>query len=558
VLEKGLRQAGYEVTAVRDGDEALRAFSDAPFDLVFLDIRMPGTDGLTVLAKLRALAGDAHVIVMTAHGTMETAIQAMQRGAYDYLAKPFDLDEVMLLAERALAAGRLTQEVARLKTGLQDVWEFGALIGRHPRMQDVYKTIGRIAGSDVTVLLRGESGTGKELVARAIHHYSRRAGRPFVAVSSAAIPGTLLESEMFGHERGAFTDAKDRKLGRLELAHGGTLYLDEIGDMPLELQTKLLRALQERTIERVGGTDPIRIDVRVLAATNRDLEALMREGRFREDLYYRLDVVTVNLPPLRERRRDIPLLVEHFLTKYAAGLGGRGVAPEALDRLVGHDWPGNVRELENVIQRAMVMATSGVILPEHLPIGPVSAATSVAGDATLEEIIERKLVECVRGLREQASANLYALILGLVEKPLLRDLHRAEVRPAHGAEVGELRPVRGQGLVVELARRLGVEREVELVLPAELEARLRERVVPLAGARMALGEVGGMSGDLVGDDAVLHVLLVREAEVLLGGDVAEHRGAEPADHRRADCRGDVVVARRHVGRERPERVERRF
>ena len=424
VLEKGLQQAGYEVTAVRDGDEALRAFSEAPFDLVFLDIRMPGTDGLTVLAKLRGLAPDAHVIVMTAHGTMETAIQAMQRGAYDYLAKPFDLDEVLLLAERALAAGRLTQEVARLKTGLQEVWEFGALIGRHPRMQDVYKTIGRIAASDVTVLLRGESGTGKELVARAIHHYSRRAGRPFVAVSSAAIPGTLLESELFGHERGAFTDAKERKLGRLELAHGGTLFLDEIGDMPPELQTKLLRALQERTIERVGGQESLRIDVRVLAATNRDLETMMREGRFREDLFYRLNVVTVTLPPLRERRRDIPLLVEHLLAKYAAELGERGVAPEALDRLVGHDWPGNVRELENVVQRAMVMATSGVILPEHLPIGPVSAAASVAVDAPLEEVIERKLIECVRGLREHASANLYDLMIGLVEKPLLRAVLR--------------------------------------------------------------------------------------------------------------------------------------
>jgi len=424
VLEKGLRQAGYEVTAVRDGDEALRAFSDAPFDLVFLDIRMPGTDGLTVLAKLRELAGDAHVIVMTAHGTMETAIQAMQRGAYDYLAKPFDLDEVLLLAERALAAGRLTQEVARLKTGLREVWEFGALIGRHPRMQEVYKTIGRIAASDVTVLLRGESGTGKELVARAIHHYSRRAGRPFVAVSSAAIPGTLLESELFGHERGAFTDAKERKLGKLELAHGGTLFLDEIGDMPPELQTKLLRALQERTIERVGGQESLRIDVRVLAATNRDLETMMREGRFREDLFYRLNVVTVTLPPLRERRRDVPLLVEHLLAKYATELGERGVAPEALDRLVGHDWPGNVRELENVVQRAMVMATSGVILPEHLPIGPVSAAASVAIDATLEEIIERKLLECVRGLREHASAKLYDLMVGLVEKPLLRAVLR--------------------------------------------------------------------------------------------------------------------------------------
>jgi two-component system nitrogen regulation response regulator GlnG len=435
VLEKGLRQAGYEVTAVRDGDEALRVFADAPFDLVFLDIRMPGTDGLTVLAKLRELTPDANVVVMTAHGTMDTAIQAMQRGAYDYLAKPFDLDEVLLLAERALAAGRLTQEVARLKTGLQDVWEFGALIGRHPRMQEVYKTIGRIAASDVTVLLRGESGTGKELVARAIHHYSRRAGRPFVAVSSAAIPGTLLESELFGHERGAFTDAKERKLGKLELAHGGTLFLDEIGDMPPELQTKLLRALQERTIERVGGHESIRIDVRVLAATNRDLETMMREGRFREDLFYRLNVVTVTLPPLRERRRDIPLLVDHFLAKYATDLGERGVAPEALDRLVGHDWPGNVRELENVVQRAMVMATSGVILPEHLPIGPVSAAASVAIDATLEEIIERKLLECVRGLREHTSANLYDLMVGLVEKPLLRAVLREtggnQVRAAH-------------------------------------------------------------------------------------------------------------------------------
>jgi two-component system nitrogen regulation response regulator GlnG len=432
VLEKGLRQVGYEVTVVRDGPGALRAFEiEDPFDLVFLDVRMPGMDGLTVLARLREIRPDVHVIVMTAHGTMDTAIQAMQRGAYDYLAKPFDLDEVVLLAERAIAAGRLTQEVARLRTGLQEVWEFGALVGRHPRMQDVYKAIGRIAASDVTVLLRGGSGTGKEVVARAIHHYSRRAGRPFVAVSSAAIPATLLESELFGHERGAFTDAKERKLGKLELAHGGTLFLDEIGDMPVELQTKLLRALQERTIERVGGQDSIRIDVRVLAATNRDLEALMKEGRFREDLFYRLNVVALHLPPLRERRRDIPLLVEHFLAKYAAELGERAVAPEALDRLVGHDWPGNVRELENVIQRAMVMATNGVILPEHLPIGPVSAAASVAVDASLEDIIERKLLECVRGLREHASANLYGLMIGLVEKPLLR----AVLRETRGNQV---------------------------------------------------------------------------------------------------------------------------
>jgi two-component system, NtrC family, nitrogen regulation response regulator GlnG len=424
VLEKGLQQAGYDVTGVKDGEAALQAFAAESFDLVFLDVRMPGMDGLTALAKLRDVRNDVPIVVMTAHGTMDTAIQAMQKGAYDYLAKPFDLDEVVLLAERALAASRLTAEVVRLKTGLTEVWEFGALIGRHPRMQDVYKTIGRIAASDVTVLLRGESGTGKELVARAIHHYSRRAGRPFVAVSCAAIPGTLLESELFGHERGAFTDAKERRLGKLELATGGTFYLDEVGDMPLDLQTKLLRALQERTIERVGGNESIRIDVRVLAATNRDLEILMKDGRFREDLYYRLNVVTLNLPPLRERRRDIPLLVDHFLAKYRGELGERGVAPDALNRLVGHDWPGNVRELENVIQRAIVMATGGVILPEHLPIGPVSAAASVAVDATLEEIIERKLIDCVRGLRSHASANLYDLVVGLVEKPLLRAVLR--------------------------------------------------------------------------------------------------------------------------------------
>jgi two-component system nitrogen regulation response regulator GlnG len=424
VLQKGLRQAGYRVTAVGDGDAVLREVRAEPFDLIFLDVRMPGMDGLTLLGQLRQLSPEAQVVIMTAHGTMETAIQAMQRGAYDYLVKPFDLDEVLLLAERALTAKRLTQEVSRLKSGLQEVWEFGALVGRHPRMQEVYKTIGRIAASDVTVLLRGESGTGKELVAGAIHHYSRRAGRPFVAVPCAAIPGQLLESELFGHERGAFTDAKERKLGKLELAHSGTVFLDEVADMPLDLQAKLLRALQERSFERVGGHDSIRVDVRLLAATNRDLEAMMGQGRFREDLFYRLNVVTLTLPPLRERPGDIPLLADHFLAKYAADLGERAIAPEALDRLTGYDWPGNVRELENVIQRAMVMATGGVILPEHLPIAPVSPTASVTADATFEHLIERKLAECVRGPRTVPGANLYDLIVGLVEKPLLKAVLR--------------------------------------------------------------------------------------------------------------------------------------
>ncbi len=425
VLEKGFRGAGYQVVAVKDGTAALAQIETGPFDLILLDVRMPGMDGLTLLKRTRELRPDAQIVIMTAHGTMETAIQAMQQGAYDYLAKPFDLDEALLLAERAMTAQRLTQEVSSLRTGLKEVWEFGALVGRHPTMQEVYKAIGRIAASDVSVLLRGESGTGKEVVARALHHYSRRAGRPFVGISAAAIPVTLLESELFGHEKGAFTDAKDRRLGKLELAHGGTVFFDEIGDMPPELQVKLLRALQERSFERVGGHELIRMDVRVLAATHRDLEGMMREGRFREDLFYRLNVVMLSLPSLRERRGDIPLLVEHMLAKYAEPLGERVIAADALDRLVGYAWPGNVRELENVIQRAMVMASTGVILPEHLPIGPVSAAAAVAGtDASLEEIIEKKMHECVRGLRGHTSANLHGLMVGLVEKPLLRAVMR--------------------------------------------------------------------------------------------------------------------------------------
>ena len=425
VLEKGFRGAGYQVTAVKDGIAAFAQIESGPFDLILLDVRMPGMDGLSLLKRTRELRPDAQIVIMTAHGTMETAIQAMQQGAYDYLAKPFDLDEALLLAERAMTAQRLTQEVSSLRTGLKEVWEFGALVGHHPTMQEVYKAIGRIAASDVSVLLRGESGTGKEVVARALHHYSRRAGRPFVGISAAAIPVTLLESELFGHEKGAFTDAKDRRLGKLELAHGGTVFFDEIGDMPAELQVKLLRALQERSFERVGGHELIRMDVRVLAATHRDLEGMMREGRFREDLFYRLNVVMLSLPSLRERRGDIPLLVEHMLAKYAEPLGERVIAADALDRLVGYAWPGNVRELENVIQRAMVMASTGAILPEHLPIGPVSAAAAVVGtDASLEDIIERKMHECVRGLRGHASANLHGLMVGLVEKPLLRAVMR--------------------------------------------------------------------------------------------------------------------------------------
>ena len=423
LLERLLRQAGHSVTVVEDGAAALARAGADPFDLAFLDVRMPGLDGLEVLSQLRAKSPDTAVIVMTAHGSVRSAVEAVQRGAYDYLTKPFDNDEVLLLIERALAAKALAREVVELRTGIHEVWEFGALVGQSPRMQEVYKTIGRIAGTDVTVLLRGESGTGKEVVARAIHHYSRRAGKPFVAVSCAAIPATLLESELFGHERGAFTDAHQRRLGRFELAHEGTVYLDEVGDLGPELQPKLLRVLQEREFERVGGGDPVRVDVRVVAATNRDLETLIREGRFREDLYYRLNVVTLRLPPLRERPEDVPFLVYHFLAKYAPELGERGMSAEALERVSGYAWPGNVRELENVVQHAMVMAAGGVILPEHLPITAAPRSRSVAA-GTLEQLVEEKLAACVRGLGTRESANLYDLMLGLVERPLLQAVLR--------------------------------------------------------------------------------------------------------------------------------------
>jgi len=423
LLERLLQQAGHSVTVVEDGATALARAVAEPFDLAFVDVRMPGLDGLEALSQLRVEAPDTAVIVMTAHGSVRAAVEAMQRGAYDYLTKPFDNDEVRLLVGRALSAKALAREVVLLRTGIHEVWEFGALVGKSARMQEVYKTIGRIAGTDVTILLLGESGTGKEVVARAIHHYSRRAGKPFVAVACAAIPPTLLESELFGHERGAFTDAHQRRLGKFELAQGGTIYLDEVGDLGAELQPKLLRVLQEREFERVGGGDPLRVDVRVVAATNRDLDALIREGRFREDLYYRLHVVTLTLPPLRERPEDIPFLVDHFLAKYAAELGERAVAAEALDRLLGYAWPGNVRELENVIQHAMVMAAGGVILPEHLPIAPGTPTLPVM-EGTLEQLVEQKLAECVRGLGERESANLHELVLGLVERPLLRAVLR--------------------------------------------------------------------------------------------------------------------------------------
>ena len=385
---------------------------------------MPDLDGLEVLSRLRTAAPDTAVIVMTAHGSVRSAVEAMQRGAYDYLTKPFDNDEVRLLVERALSARALAREVVELRTGIHEVWEFGALVGKSPRMQEVYKTIGRIAGTDVTVLLRGESGTGKEVVARAIHHYSRRAGKPFVAVSCAAIPATL------ARVRAVRPRARARSPTPTSGGSGASSWPTGAPSTSTRWATSGRSSSRSSSGSSRSGSSSasaavrrFAVDVRVVAATNRDLETLIRDGRFREDLYYRLNVVSLTLPPLRERIEDVPFLVDHFLAKYEGELGERALAAEALERLMGYGWPGNVRELENVIQHAMVMAAGGVILPEHLPIAP-GAGPPPAAVGTLEQLVEQKLAECIQGLGRRESANLYDLLIGLVERPLLRAVLR--------------------------------------------------------------------------------------------------------------------------------------
>jgi len=368
VLKKALEKDGLEAVLANDAAEAFLRLQDGDIAVVLMDIRMPGMSGLDALEKVRKEGRNVSVIIMTAQATMQNAIEAMRRGAYDYITKPFDLDEVTILVKKALDVRHLSQEVDTLRAEVREKYEEG-LVGGTSAMQEIYKTIGRVAESDATVLIHGESGTGKELVARAIHYHSKRAGRPFVAVNSAAIPSELLESELFGHEKGAFTGAVARKMGKFEAAAGGTLFLDEIGDMSLSLQGKLLRVLQEREFERVGGTEPIRTDVRVIAATHHTLEKMVRENRFREDLFYRLNVIQINIPPLRKRKDDIIPLAEHFLRKYQDGRGAakKVFTPETLKALRAYDWPGNVRELENAVQRAVTLAQGDKIFPDALP-----------------------------------------------------------------------------------------------------------------------------------------------------------------------------------------------
>jgi two-component system, NtrC family, response regulator PilR len=370
-LEILLQRAGHDVIACAAAADALVALEADDYDLIISDIKMPGIGGLELLQRVREVTPETPVVLITAHGSTESAVEAMRLGAYDYLTKPCSVDEICLVVDKALEKRSLSAENRRLRRELQERSGLPTMLGRSPRMKEVFDFVHRVAASKTNLLITGESGTGKELVARAVHSLSDRKERPFVAVNCGAIPENLLESELFGHVKGAFTGAVANKLGLFEVADGGTLFLDEIGEMPLSLQVKVLRAIQDRTFKRVGGTHDVRVDVRILCATNRDLGAEVRAGRFREDLFYRLNVIEVRLPPLRERNEDIAHLARFFIEKYARELGRpvNEVAPEVIAALEAHPFPGNVRELENLIERAVTLAPGERITLDCLPQG---------------------------------------------------------------------------------------------------------------------------------------------------------------------------------------------
>ena len=397
-LNDWLLEDGYEVGLAAGGEEALIMASENSWEVILLDLKMPGMDGIETLKRLKEISPEAEILMMTAYATVDTAVQAMKEGAYDYLVKPFDPDEIEIQIKKIVAHRELVLENILLRKKLEEKYDYDEIIGKSAAMQEIFDLITRVAPTDSTVLINGESGTGKELIAQAIHANSPRSYMPFIAVSCGALPDTLLESELFGYEKGAFTGAGHTKKGRFEMAHKGTLFLDEIGEISLKTQVDLLRVLQQREFTRLGGEDVIKVDVRILAATNRDLKQSIRENRFREDLYYRLNVISIHVPPLRERKDDIPLLTGAFIRKFCIEMNKETakISPSAMRLLMSYDWPGNVRELENVIERSLVIGKGNKIVSEDLPfsrkeLGPETFPRSLK---LMEKLhIERILVD---------------------------------------------------------------------------------------------------------------------------------------------------------------------
>ncbi len=424
VLKQALESAEFEVMEAVDGKEALASIAEQTPDIMVLDHRMPAPDGMEVLRRVRADGATFPIIMLTAHGNVQTAVEAMKAGATEYLTKPFDLEELKIAIDKALKMRNLAAEVERLREELDREYDVEGIIAAESGMLDVLDNVRKVAPTVATVMLYGESGTGKELFARAIHALSERSDQPFISVSAGALPETLLESELFGYEKGAFTGAVNAKPGRFEMANGGTLFLDEIGDVSPATQVKLLRVLQERRFERLGGTRTVEVDVRVVAATNRDLQQLIAEGSFREDLFYRLNVVPLYIPPLRQRADDIPRLVAHFLEKYKAGK--RTLTDEAMEALVTYQWPGNVRELENTIERIIILAHEDLIglidLPSEVRLGGALCQTTGTGMILPDDgcSLEEVELDLVRQALDRAGGGVpkAAKLLGLTTKTL--------------------------------------------------------------------------------------------------------------------------------------------
>ena len=398
-FERLLDEEGHTVRIAPTGELGIAMVrTDIP-DLVIMDVRLPGINGLEAFLAMRKIEPKLPVIIMTAFGTTETAIEATKLGAFDYVLKPFEIPDMLALIEQALEAGRFMRSQVEMNV-VPETTDSEAIIGQSKAMQELYKAIGRVASTDATVLIRGESGTGKELVARAIYQHSLRADKPFLVINCVAIPETLLESELFGYEKGAFTGAINRRLGKIEQAHGGTVFLDEIGDMPFSIQAKILRLLQEKSIERLGGRDTIPVDVRIIAATNRDLEEALAEGRFREDLYYRLKVVTLWIPPIRERLSDIPPLIEYFLSRFARemNVSNPGITDETMAVFINYPWPGNVRELANTIQKALIFSRGCPICPEDI-------SQAIRGDSPVVAAEDESSSEAIRQWVRKALAS---------------------------------------------------------------------------------------------------------------------------------------------------------